>query len=108
MDDGWLYAGMQNTDIGLAPLVNFPVCPVTDGTESKIQPGPAKASGARPGRILGLWGRFLLAGPVLGQTYVWRASTASRGKNNTPTACACGNRVDGRHRTNENIRRASQ
>jgi len=30
----WLaYVGMQNTDIGLAPLVICPVCPVTDGTE---------------------------------------------------------------------------
>ena len=49
-NNGWLYAGMQNTDIGLAPLVNFPVCPVTDGTESKMRPGLAEASGARPGR----------------------------------------------------------
>ena len=38
-NDGWLYGGMHNTDIGLAALVNCPVCPATDATEPKMQPG---------------------------------------------------------------------
>jgi len=49
-----LYAGMQFTDVGLAPLVNCPVCPVTDdtdGTVSKMRPGPARPR-LEPGRIL--------------------------------------------------------
>jgi len=44
VDDGWPHASMQNTDMGLVPQVNCPVCPVTDntdGTEPKMQPGPA-------------------------------------------------------------------
>ena len=58
------YAGMQNTEIGLAPLVICPICPVTDGTEPK-RPSPVKrgraglhfkpicAGFSRPGRVLG-------------------------------------------------------
>jgi len=37
---------MQNIDIGLAPLVNCPVCLVTDGTKPELWPSPAKASKA--------------------------------------------------------------
>ena len=44
MAGGWLYAGMQNTDIVRAPLVNCPICPLTDGTEIKMRPGPARPS----------------------------------------------------------------
>jgi len=57
-NDGWLYVGMQNTDIGLASLVNCPVCPVTDGRERKMRPGPAKAGGVWLGRatFIGLSG----------------------------------------------------
>jgi len=56
-NDGWLCAGMQKTDIGLAPLVKCPVCPVTNGRGPKKRPDPA--------RILGLSGRVSLgrAGP---------------------------------------------
>ena len=40
----WLaYVGMQNIDIGLAPLLICSVCPVTDGTE-----GTALKMGTRP------------------------------------------------------------
>ena len=56
-NDGWLYAGMQNTDIGLASLVNCPVCPVTVGENVKC--GPARLrrwSLAGPCHILGLLG----------------------------------------------------
>jgi len=49
-DDGWGYAGMQNIDIGLAPLVNCPVCPVRDGTEPKMRLSPARPRPAEPGR----------------------------------------------------------
>ena len=62
-DDGWPYAGMQNTDIGLASLVNCSVCPVTDGTGQSLKCGrrsPAEphfrpiwaGSGFRPGRLV--------------------------------------------------------
>jgi len=58
-----LYAGMQNTEIGLVPLVSCSVCPLTDGTEPKRRPGPVDAGvawpgRAGPGRILGLSGPF--------------------------------------------------
>jgi len=59
-NDVWLYAGMQSTDTGLASLVNCPVCPVTDGTEPKIQHGQAEAVGVRPGRNLELLSRVYL------------------------------------------------
>jgi len=36
-DDGWPYAGMQNADIGLAPLVICLVCLVIDGTKPKMR-----------------------------------------------------------------------
>jgi len=36
---GPIYAGTQNTDIGLAPLVNCPVCPVTDGIQTGHRQG---------------------------------------------------------------------
>jgi len=40
---------MQNTDTGLASLVNCPICPVADGPEPKMRPDLAEAGGARPG-----------------------------------------------------------
>ena len=46
-NDGWLYVGMQNTDIGLASLVNCPVCPVTVGENVKC--GPAQLRPVEPG-----------------------------------------------------------
>ena len=58
--------------VGLAVLVICPVCPVTDGTEPKMRPGPARPRPAEPepGRILDLSAGFLWAWPgrVLGQT----------------------------------------
>jgi len=66
VDDGWPYAVMQNTDIGLSAVVNRSVCPVkygTDGTEPRMQPGPAVAGAARPRRILRLSTGFLCAWP---------------------------------------------
>ena len=57
---------MQNTDGGLAPLVNCSVCSVADMPEPKIQRGLAEAGGARlAGLILGLSGQVSLgrAGP---------------------------------------------
>jgi len=73
-DDGWLYDGMQNTDIGLAPLVV--VCPVhyvRDGTvwtqhkmrSGSSKPRPAESGRAGPGRILGYRAEFLRAWPGL-------------------------------------------
>ena len=47
-DDGSAYAGMQNIDMGLAPLFTGPVCPVTDGIEPKMRPGPGRRSPAGP------------------------------------------------------------
>ena len=53
-NDGSLNAGMQNTDIGLAPLVVVrPVCYVTDGTEPKMRSGPTAETGGGPDRVLG-------------------------------------------------------
>jgi len=53
-----LFAGMQNTDTGLAPTINCRVCPVTDGTdgtEPVMWPAPStQRSAAGPGSILGL------------------------------------------------------
>jgi len=62
-DDGWPYAIMQNTDMGLAPLVNCPVHP--GGTYGTAQNSARPRSGASrdgltvwvlrggPGRVLG-------------------------------------------------------
>jgi len=36
VDDECLYAGIQNTDTGLATTVNCPICPVTDGTDGTV------------------------------------------------------------------------
>ena len=52
MDDECLYAGIQNTDTGLATTVNCPLCPVTDDTEGtvpKMWPDPAGVFLPRPG-----------------------------------------------------------
>ena len=49
-DDGWGYAGMQNIDIGLAPLVVYSICAFTDGTEPKMRPGPSSQRPAESGR----------------------------------------------------------
>jgi len=50
----WLtLCACTNTDISLALLVNYPVCPVTDGTdgtEPKMWPSTAEPGGALPGR----------------------------------------------------------
>jgi len=56
---------MQNADVGLAPLVNceLPVCPVTGGTEPKMQHARGWRNPAGLGRILGLVDGFLWAGP---------------------------------------------
>jgi len=55
--DGWDYAGMQNTDIGLVPLMNRPVCPVTVGTQPKMRTGqqyrPIGQCFSGPSRVLG-------------------------------------------------------
>jgi len=51
MDDGWPYAGMQNTDIGQLPRLS----------SHRRKMRPAEAVGARPvGRIFGLLGRVSL------------------------------------------------
>jgi len=44
---------VQNTDTDLAALANCPVCPVTDGTEPRMQPGRGWWSLTGPSRILG-------------------------------------------------------
>jgi len=54
-------SGMQNNNIGLAPLVNCPVCPVHYVTELQMRPGSARRgqrSLVGPGRILRLWPCF--------------------------------------------------
>jgi len=56
-------SGMQNNNIGLAPLVNCPVCPVHYVTELQMRPGSARRgqrSLVGPGRILRLSGRVSL------------------------------------------------
>jgi len=41
VDDGWAYAGMQNADKGLAPVINCTICPVTEKTDPKMRSAPA-------------------------------------------------------------------
>jgi len=57
VDDGWIYAGMQNTDIGLAPLVVVCSSYRRDRAYDVARPGPTEAIGAEQGHILGLLGR---------------------------------------------------
>jgi len=48
-DDGWTYAGMQNIDIGLAPLSRLS-SHRWERAKNVARPGPAEAGGAWPGR----------------------------------------------------------
>ena len=64
---GPMPAGMQNIDIGLVRMVNCPVCPVTDGTESKMRPGRDQRSVAGP-HFRPIGSAFSEPRRVLGQT----------------------------------------
>jgi len=48
------FAGMQNTDIGLASTINCPVCPVTDRIDvAEPITWPSPTDLAQPGRTQG-------------------------------------------------------